>query len=645
MTVANSDLFTSLPKTPHPSAISPQRLHTLQDLINVVELLEDPKSPVTAMLSSLAGHICLYFDKAPQYIEISRLTNLRPRLRTYLEERGLKPNSIKAYVNFLRILLQKAKRAGWRQSPSEIEDRWRGVFAAVAHVPGCRGIVDFAIRNEREPADFADKDLDSWADEQLRFGRQYEYIRHMKRMFRRCVAQHGLGAQLPKITFQDPIHYGVGLSRLPEPLQTQVKSILKWKTAPFAVGRPISSRHRDTSAHSLQQFLSRLFGFVQKYIGTEAHTLVELLCEENVNRFTEWCINERKVSSQSLARCLSMIPPLGRHPLLREKSFAWVRELAGGLPLDRENERQERKARKWAAYDKLSEVPGLIRRFAQRAKDRKHEALLVRDALLIQWMLVLPWRQSNVRQCRIVTSQNQRPNLEFEEIPALAKVSKPSWVEDSLKINPHQPFWQYRFEGDETKNGHPVHAILPKQLIEPLEVYLSRSRPMLLDGEDSGFLFLNDHGQPFSHGNIRSLIGRITLKYVGRRVTPHIFRDIFAVQYLADRPEDYLTLSKILWHRNIQTTLQIYGAGFDESHGARRTEEWLEARTVARQHEKTESQEGRRTAPEKRQVERAIGIAVPEGNHSRAESVLYKEQLDKKPAKSLPTSMQLFLLR
>jgi len=51
-----------------------------------------------------------------------------------------------------------------------------------------------------------------------------------------------------------------------------------------------------------------------------------------------------------------------------------------------------------------------------------------------------------------------------------------------------------------------------------------------------------------------------------------------AVKWLEEHPEDYLTVSKILWHRNIQTTLRIYGRNFDESHGVRRMEAWLEDR-------------------------------------------------------------------
>jgi hypothetical protein len=37
------------------------------------------------------------------------------------------------------------------------------------------------------------------------------------------------------------------------------------------------------------------------------------------------------------------------------------------------------------------------------------------------------------------------------------------------------------------------------------------------------------------------------------------------VHVLEKRPEDYLTLSKLLWHRNIETTIRIHGARFNES--------------------------------------------------------------------------------
>jgi integrase len=50
-------------------------------------------------------------------------------------------------------------------------------------------------------------------------------------------------------------------------------------------------------------------------------------------------------------------------------------------------------------------------------------------------------------------------------------------------------------------------------------------------------------------------------------------------RWLDDHPEDYLTLSKILWHSDVRTTLRIYGRNFDESNGAAKVDEWLKKKS------------------------------------------------------------------
>jgi hypothetical protein len=39
-------------------------------------------------------------------------------------------------------------------------------------------------------------------------------------------------------------------------------------------------------------------------------------------------------------------------------------------------------------------------------------------------------------------------------------------------------------------------------------------------------------------------------------------------------------LSKLLWHRNINTTLKEYGSRFNESNGVAAMEAWLEQRSA-----------------------------------------------------------------
>lgn len=59
-------------------------------------------------------------------------------------------------------------------------------------------------------------------------------------------------------------------------------------------------------------------------------------------------------------------------------------------------------------------------------------------------------------------------------------------------------------------------------------------------------------------------------------MSPYVFRDAFAYEWLTSHPDDYLTVF-LLWHTNIQTTLKIYGAQFNESSAVCRLDEWLEA--------------------------------------------------------------------
>jgi integrase len=148
-------------------------------------------------------------------------------------------------------------------------------------------------------------------------------------------------------------------------------------------------------------------------------------------------------------------------------------------------------------------------------------------------------------------------------------------VIEALAKNANQAFWQIFFREDETKMGQKVRGILPRRLIPLLEEYLAVHRPRLIHQKDPGTLFLNEDGCAIDYQIMTYHISEIVLKHCGRRMTPHLFRDAFAYAYLDVHPEDFLTLSKILWHRSIKYTLGVYGRNFDESNGVRRVDEWL----------------------------------------------------------------------
>ena len=151
--------------------------------------------------------------------------------------------------------------------------------------------------------------------------------------------------------------------------------------------------------------------------------------------------------------------------------------------------------------------------------------------------------------------------------------------------DPKARFWQFRFTKDETKTKNSVHAIVPRQIVPLLEEYLAAFRPVLVGNRpDPGTLFLSERSTPFTKETMTDLIAGLTLRYTGTRSTPHRFRDTVAYAWLRDHPEDFLTLSKLLWHANVQVTVRIYGSRFNESSGVRAMEAWAEERQAARSH-------------------------------------------------------------
>jgi integrase len=168
-------------------------------------------------------------------------------------------------------------------------------------------------------------------------------------------------------------------------------------------------------------------------------------------------------------------------------------------------------------------------------------------------------------------------------VPAITTIDLPSWAVEARKENPEAEFWQFHFSEDETKTGCTVDALVPRQLIEPLEEYLSTYRPHLLRGNDPGTLFLNQAGKAMSLNQVTAVVSTITLRYAGRRVTPHKFRDAIARAWLKDHPQDYLRLSKLLWHANANEVIKTYGSLFNESSGVVSMEAWLEEREAKRE--------------------------------------------------------------
>jgi integrase len=247
------------------------------------------------------------------------------------------------------------------------------------------------------------------------------------------------------------------------------------------------------------------------------------------------------------------------------------------IPVEPYSEVRIRKAAKYLEYAVLESIPTKIRALRETVRkiEAKNISKLAVGELLIRFLLVLAWRQRNLRECRIA---GPTPNLFKGRIGAFSQIDKPKWVVEAENRDPNAEFWQFRFSCEETKMGIPVHAVLPRPLIAPLEEYLNKFRPQLIGSVEPLTLFVNSDGMPMGENDVTRLVSELTLRHGGRVVTPHLFRDVVAFAWLKAHAADYLTLSKLLWHSSVNTTIFYYGGRFNESSGVCAMESWLEER-------------------------------------------------------------------
>jgi hypothetical protein len=456
-----------------------------------------------------------------------------------------------------------------------VADEWKEILP-VARRYKCGNVVRYAIRKGLGPGQFSEVHLQEMGQEVVQNGGTASWSVHVQHHFRKCVREAGLQHVLPGISPpRRKTIYAIPLEHFPEALRGEVSKLLKWKTDPYVDDRPVKSKPlRVASAAKLKEILCQVYGFAINIERVQPRTLAELLSQECLGEFLKWGESERKMKIYSLVKPVWMIVPIVRdYPLLRENNFSWFFTRLQAMQARAKHADVDRGEEVCAAdYDLLAQIPGLIHREADARHDGEDlkKAILVRDQLLIKWLLVMPWRQRNLRECKL-GNKKAGGNLFKEEVCRL-KMPLP----ESRLHDPHQNIWVFHFGAAETKAGKVVQAVVPKQLVGLLEQYLELSRPRLVGKTDPGTLFVNDHGRPFSTYVLRSRVRDLTARYGRKIVNPHGFRHAFAFKYLKDHPRDYLTLSKYLWHTDVSVTIRIYGRDFDEAYAVCAMEEWLD---------------------------------------------------------------------
>jgi integrase len=118
--------------------------------------------------------------------------------------------------------------------------------------------------------------------------------------------------------------------------------------------------------------------------------------------------------------------------------------------------------------------------------------------------------------------------------------------------------WRIVVDAGETKAGNRIELPFPAALVPYLERHLERWRPVLLKGKASSRLWISAHGRALNAHKLYILVGRITEKLFGQRMTLHIFRDCAATHVAIHDPEHMGVATALLGHRSMATTQRHY---------------------------------------------------------------------------------------
>jgi integrase/recombinase XerD len=162
-------------------------------------------------------------------------------------------------------------------------------------------------------------------------------------------------------------------------------------------------------------------------------------------------------------------------------------------------------------------------------------AILFRDGLIVAFEALIPIRRRNI--------------ADFQMGRNLIAIN------ETLLVT---------FDATETKTHQPYEAEWPECLIEPLEEYLEKYRPVLVAQTGrwhkpaDDYLWISKDGSPMTQMAIYDRFRLRTKNKFGVAINPHLFRDAAATTMAIAAPGQVRLSAPLLGHRTLSTTEQYY---------------------------------------------------------------------------------------
>lgn len=602
---------------------------TLADLLPFAD--EDARKRYNATFKIISK----WMGAAPDQIELEQLflkettSTFRPYLRenfAYLEY------TTQHHRKGLTYLGKLAASLGVQVRPV-FPEAWREVFKA-AQRKRCVATAEYFALRKPSPADVTPEEVEAWSEDQIARGlRRKAGARKAKCLFLAVLRECGFTEQQPVESARHK-DYAVKLDDLPALLKCDVEALLKWMlTGTTEEGRWKKSwrdgydsstlqKHyegvREITANRVVSEICRLFGFLRNVLHDEEgiDSFKALLIPAIFCCYRDWLREVRKVGAGSMRTLFGQLfSSLRNFPGASGIDLSWTTDFIASLPEYSSVSRNARKLLRIIPFSALEAVPDQLRKErytlidrhkraeAAEAKCKKREvpkyremkiakaraarlmriAVLAQQELIMRWLVTLPWRNENLNQCRLHRDPVTGKPANLRHVPAgsVPGAIVDDWVRKLQMEAPMTLVWVFSFDEDETKAARPVTGVLPQSLGDALDEFLDYYRDILVcENRNLPTLFANQAGGSLNSQQLAEAVEEATRRYAGNSVNPHLARDIYALAYLLANDADYLTLSKILWHKNHLITVMTYSWLYDEAVGASAAGKWSEQRRL-----------------------------------------------------------------
>jgi hypothetical protein len=378
-------------------------------------------------------------------------------------------------------------------------------------------------------------------------------------------------------------HYGLYPLQAHAPiLAKELEEYLKWCQRPVArhadgTPRPKSIRKRPGSCDDIRYGLAQIAGYAVTEAGYVAETLTLAMVTNPalVGDWLEWWTERRGKLTVTATRRLAHLRTIAKYWLKDTEHTQGITDLMRGCTPEKVRNKEDRmlslselhhiaqiaypftdarKAQSYYIRAIAEEIQQPGRHPFLRGKSLARVAWELEASLLLQLLLERPWRQRQYREACLGVHLVQRPDRQ----------------------------WQWQFRGKDLKierrNGqeNELSAIVPPDIQPRLEEWLTVWRPRLCPSPQESHVFLNRAGKPFTRNGITRLVETITWRYSGVAVTPHMFRDIFATEYLNENPGDAAGVARRLGN-TVPTVYRHYAHLLNASADAR-ADSWLRSK-------------------------------------------------------------------